>query len=90
MHFVKSEELKDMATREAVVAAAARFMGADPNEPVPQEALQEELNTHSRGEKTVSSEHQQCMVSFSKPSGYLSACNHRLAELLGDDKWLWA
>ena len=29
MHFVKSEELKDMATREAVVAAAARFDGSN-------------------------------------------------------------
>ena len=61
-------------------------MGADPNEPVPKEALREELNKHSKPE---TAEHRQCMAAFSTPGGYLAVCNRRLAGILGDDKWLW-
>ena len=75
-----------MATRADVVAAAARFMGADTNEPVPQEAVQEELNKHPRPE---SEEHLQCVAALGSEGGYLSVCNQRLAEILGDARWRW-
>eukprot|EP00622_Pseudochattonella_farcimen_P001418 FR736104.1.p2 GENE.FR736104.1~~FR736104.1.p2 ORF type:complete len:128 (+),score=14.58 FR736104.1:220-603(+) len=87
MHFVKSEELKNPALRSDVVAAAARFMGANPEEPVPSEALLEEKNKHDRGQTTE--EWHQCYAALSKPDGYLAACNRHLVELTKNQKWMW-